>query len=43
VPTPPAVAVTPKEGVVIGGELISGPGQAPPATMTAMAAELGRI
>jgi hypothetical protein len=43
VPKPPAVAVTPKEGVVIGGELISGPGQAPPATLTAMAAELGRI
>lgn len=41
---PPVKApITPLEGVVIGGELIGGPGSPPPPTMAGMAAELGRL
>lgn len=42
-PAPLPVPVTPEEAVVLDGELVSGPGQAPAPNLTAMAAELGRL
>lgn len=42
-PVAPIVAVTPAEAVVIGGQIIGGPGQAPPSTPGGMAQELGRL
>jgi hypothetical protein len=40
---PVVVPTTPAEVVVVDGEIIGGPGQAPAPNLTAMAAELGRI
>lgn len=42
-PVPPVVPVTPVDVVVVDGEVIGGPGQAPRADMIGIAAELGRI
>lgn len=42
-PAPPVVPVTPVDVVVVDGEVIGGPGQAPRADMIGIAAELGRI
>jgi hypothetical protein len=44
VAAPPAlVPVTPAEAVLIGGQLVGGPGSTPPSTPAGMAAELGRL
>ena len=43
IPRPPAVPTTPDDGLVVDGELVTGPGQPPAPNLEAIAKELGRL